>query len=295
MGMDDVDASLLPIECLPLKLNDILTLLDCNWSTPMFRTFVAALGVALMVCSVSKADLAFDQNITPDVIFGSGNANGFWTVGQNNGIELGLRAKLRFNSSNMPENTFNSNGDGTYTFEAGQPPSGFGFQPNSPSTAVWNFEWSINTNYQGNNPGFELDDLTYVLDIDFDPSAGVHYLSFDPINIPSPDFGDHAMGDNATGNGGGTVAASRAEYELLLATKNVAQNSWNMEFFDDAGSGFPFDANSVGEYTFRLTAYAGATMLSQTQMTVNVVPEPGTMGLLAATGVVGLVWRRRRR
>jgi len=239
--------------------------------------------------------LAFDQNITPDVIFGSGNANGFWTVDQSNGIELGLRAKLRFNSSNMPDNTFNSNGDGTYTFEAGLPPSGFSWAPGSTSTAVWNFEWSINTNYQGSNPGFELDDLTYVLDIDFDPSSGTNFLSFDPINVPAPLVPDHAIGDNSTTNGNGVTAVDRADYELLIATKNVAQNSWNMEFFDDAGSGFPFDANDVGEYTFRLTAYAGTSMLSQTQMTVNVVPEPGTMGLLAATGAVGLVLRRRRR
>ena len=169
----------------------------------MIRTFVAALFVALLVSSVSKADLAFDKHITPDVIFGSGNANGFWTVDQNNGVELGLRAKLRFNSSNMPENTFNSNGDGTYTFQAGAPSPGFG--GSSSSTAVWNFEWSINTNYMDANPGFELDDLTYVLDIDFDPSAGTNYLSFDPINIPAPDFADHAIGDNSTGNGGGTT------------------------------------------------------------------------------------------
>ncbi len=63
------------------------------------------------------------QDVTPDVFFGSGNDNGFFTVDLQDGvdyrIELGLRGKLRFNPSNQPQNIFNSNGDGSYDFVAG--------------------------------------------------------------------------------------------------------------------------------------------------------------------------------
>lgn len=96
----------------------------------------------------------------PDAIFGSGNANGAWTVDESDGVELGLRGKLRFNASNVPENTFNSNGDGTYSFAPGTPPTGFSFDPNSPTSPVWNFEWSVNTDVNNNPPQTTLDDLT---------------------------------------------------------------------------------------------------------------------------------------
>ncbi|MFT5450479.1 MAG: hypothetical protein ACI9DC_005687, partial [Gammaproteobacteria bacterium] len=36
-----------------------------------------------------------------------------------NGVELGLRGKLRHNATGAPENTFNSNADGTFSFAAG--------------------------------------------------------------------------------------------------------------------------------------------------------------------------------
>ena len=73
------------------------------------------------------------------MIFGSGNANGSFTVHRSNGLELGLRGKLRFNASNLPENTFNSNGDGTYTFKVGAPTGGAGWV--STTTPRWAFEW----------------------------------------------------------------------------------------------------------------------------------------------------------
>ncbi|MFT5232028.1 MAG: hypothetical protein ACI9UQ_000046 [Candidatus Krumholzibacteriia bacterium] len=56
----------------------------------------------LIACAVPSYALTFDQNITPDVVFGSGNDNGAFTVGLQNGVELGLRGKLRFDPANMP-------------------------------------------------------------------------------------------------------------------------------------------------------------------------------------------------
>ena len=52
-----------------------------------------ALGCFL---STSVMATTFDANVTSDVIFGSGNVNGGFTVDQSNGVEIGLRGKLRY-------------------------------------------------------------------------------------------------------------------------------------------------------------------------------------------------------
>ena len=81
----------------------------------------------------STATLASADDVFPGVIFGSGNANGSFTTSTSGGIELGLRGKLRYNSSGSPENTFNYDGGNTYTFD----PSNSSAPANR---SIWNFE-----------------------------------------------------------------------------------------------------------------------------------------------------------
>ena len=234
----------------------------------------------------SAPGMALAMNVTPDVIFGSGNANGSFTLDRRNGVELGLRAKLRFNSSNLPENTFNYDGVDTYTFAAGTPPTGFSFAPNSPTTPIWNFEWSVNTDFEGTT-GKVLDDLTYILSLG-DGNLGA--LTFDPINVTSA---DHALGNNSTGNGGGTV--DTVTYASSIGSFNVAQNSWSYEFFNNAGTALEFfDPNKVGTYDISLTAFDGGVEVASTSIKVNVVPVPGALPLLA-TVIGGVAWMRRRK
>lgn len=262
-----------------------------------------SLGLLVLSCfgltsetHLQAGSLQFDQNVTNNVIFGSGNANGGFTVNRMNGVELGLRGKLRFNASNQPENTFNSNGDGTYSFDAGQPPSGFTFAPGSSSTAKWNFEWSINSNFDGS--GGNLSDFTYEFGLDFDPSQGTNFQTFDPINTS---FADHGIGTNATGPGAGTKANNAAEYATLIMTNNVAQNSWNMEFFDNGS--FPFDGNVDGTYDFYIEAYDDSGLVARTEIQIiageggAVVPEPASLavwGMVGGLVCAGVVWRRRQ-
>ncbi len=252
----------------------------------MHKRYIILMVLFASVLWFSQASaITFDQNVTPDVIFGSGNANGSFTVDQSNGVELGLRGKLRHNASGSPENTFNSNGDGTYSFNTGVAPTQL-----SP-TAEWSFEWSINSNWDSST-SWNLNNLNYELGIDTDSSLGTSFSIFDPINSA---FADHAIGDNSTGNGGGTVATDAAAYTTLIASNNVAQQSWKPHWFISG-----FDPTVDGTYDFYLAAFDSAGQVARTEMQIIVgsggtaaVPEPGTL-LLLGSGLAGLTVYRRR-
>jgi hypothetical protein len=220
---------------------------------------IAALLVALPVFA-----LDYDQYVTPDVIFGSGNANGAFTTDTAGDIELGLRGKIRFDASNLPQNIFNSNGDGSYNFLAGHPTGGAGWA--TVTTPFWNFEFAVNTNLTG--MGQSLDAYTYELGLDFDPSpAATNYLVFDPItpSVPVP-FYDHAIGDNV-----GTIvtAGDAATYAGYLSTYNVVQNSWSYEFVNNAPFD-TFDPDLDGVYEIYLKALLNGAVVAQTQITIVV-------------------------
>jgi parallel beta-helix repeat protein len=225
-----------------------------------------------------------DEDITPDVIFGGGVDNGSFTVARINGIELGLRGKLRFNESGNPENTFNSNGDGSYSFEPGQATG------QSAQTPVWSFEWSVNSDFADDN-GLNLDDLRYEIGLDGDPGLGTDYLVFDPISPDPPfvPFFDHAIGDNTTGNGAGQVAQSESEYLSLLAANNVAQNSWRYDFFL-TGALADFDPEVDGRYSIYLAAIDADTDEELARVEIDILvgqaPFQQTIQSTAVTGDV---------
>ena len=244
----------------------------------------------------------YDQSVVPGVIFGSGNANGEFTVDRHNDVELGLRGKLRFGTNNLPQNTFNSNGDGTYSFSAGTPDL---LGPNlpgwaSPTTPIWSFEWSINTNYD-NLGSFVLGDLTYEMGLDFDPTAGTMFQTFDPINILAPGYGDHSIGDNSTDETTDHVAGNSTDYGNLLTTYIVAQNSWTYEFYNEFFPFNGFDPNQDGTYTIYLAAFDGANELARTSIDIIVgtgtpseVPIPGAALLFASgLGALGFAGRKK--
>lgn len=197
-------------------------------------------------------------DITPDVIFGSGNANGSWTGEHINGIEVGLRGKLRYDGAGQPQNIFNYDGDRTYTFDPTSSliPAG---------RSVFNFEYAVNVDTDGS--GDVLSDYTYLFEFDLDPTAGISFSPFsgDIITLKT----DNAVGNNSTGNGGGTVDI--ANYASLLTTNNVAQNSLNRGF----GFSGILDPATNGIFTYNLSVLdqAGA-VLASSSIDVVVGPTP---------------------
>lgn len=248
-----------------------------------------AVGLAYN-CQITMAATFYDEDVTPDFIDGTDNPNGSFTVDRENGIEIGLRAKLRHDANGDPQAIYNSNGDGTYTFMAGVAPT------QSSDTAVWSFEWSINTDFEGTEDR-KLEDLSYLLTLA--DSTGT-LAQFDPIKGPNPGesgavFWDHAFGDNTTGNGGGVSVGAgdgASEYAALLADYNVAQNSWKPHWVIPG-----FDPNKLEEYTITLDALdsPGGNVLASSSITVNAVPEPGTIALAGLAGLFGTVVYLRRR
>lgn len=250
-----------------------------------------AAGVAVAMFGVmgaAQAALLFDQNVTPGVIFGSGNANGAFTVDNSGGIELGLRAKLRHDATGQPQNTFNSNGDGTYSFAAGVAPT------QAAPTAVWSFEWSVNVNPSGTS-GRTLDDFTYELLLDIDPSQGVNYVVFDPIRGANPGIGsvcwDHATGNNGTTSATKQVAncspanaANRvADYAALLASNSVAQNSWKPHWFMPG-----FDPTLDGTYNISFAARDASTGSLVGASDIQVIVGNGGAGVVSTPGTLAL-------
>ena len=241
-------------------------------------TIAIGLSTSLMfaVVSPAAASLQYDQNVTPGVIFGDGNANGEFTTDRANGLELALRGKLRHDGAGQPQNTFNSNGDGTYTFQAGVAPT------QAFPTAEWSFEWSINSNFDG--AGANLSAFTYEMGLDTDPGAGTSFTTFDPINA---NYFDHSIGNNGTTDATDSIAADATEYAALIAGNNVAQNSWKAHWFFS-----PFDPTVNGVYDLYISASNGSGELARVEASIIVVPEPASLAIL---GLGGLLMLRRRR
>lgn len=269
----------------------------------MMARITPGLAIALVATfwttQLVHAQLLFDQNVTPDVIFGSGNANGGFTVNQDNGVELGLRGKLRHNASGQPENTFSRRTivDNKYYFDAGVAPT------QSFPTAEWSFEWSINTDDDAST-GLNLSSYQYALRLDTNPGADISWMVFDPINDANSSgsvLWDHAIGDNSTGNGAGSVATDSTSYLNLIQNNNVAQNSWKPHWFISG-----FDPTVDGTYDFELEAYKAGSSVAKTNMQIIVgqggtpaapVPEPASVLMWSLLGTVGLgigYYRRRR-
>lgn len=219
--------------------------------TAIFFT-VAALG--LTGANVIGQTI-YDGDVTPDVVFGTGNDNGSFTIQRSGGVELALRGKLRFNENSQPENIFNSNGDGSYSFQTRTDLGG---------KSEWSFEFSVNSDTSGTD-AVPVGNFTYELGLDKDPTLGTDFLAFDPITQP---YSTHFFGTSTTTNGNGLMAGSEAEYASFLATKTVAQQSWRYDFFTSFG--LVIDPAEVGVYDIYLKAFDNGTEIASVTIQIYV-------------------------
>lgn len=171
-----------------------------------FSKYAATIPALALALSAGTANAA---SVTPDIIFGDGNANGGFTVTNTEldfpsnpiggNLELGLRAKLRYDASGGPQNQFNWDGVDTYSFDQanGNPPSG---------RAMWNFEWSVNVeDLKNEDTGAQLtigqlldSGARLELSYDSDPTSAVNFTSYDLFGTSGTGY---YVGDNNTPNG----------------------------------------------------------------------------------------------
>jgi hypothetical protein len=253
---------------------------------------------AAFVSASAQAGIVHNSDIVGNVIFGSGNADGGWTINQTGNMELAMRAKVRYDlSDNQPKNVFNANGNGTFSHAAGNPGG------TESGRARWNLEWSVNTDSSGTG-GAKLSAYNFVFGVDSDAGAGTAWHSYSLLGLDGGVTGapyDHSFGNNSTAAGAGVEPTDAASFGTLLATSSLMQNSTNMEFIDDGILfGGDFNPNIDGRYSFFLEAYNGTQLIGRTDVTVIVgtggqaVPEPASLAL-AALALAGLAASRRRK
>lgn len=139
-----------------------------------------------------------------------------------------------------------------------------------------------------------LDGLSYEMGIYFDAGVGTNFQFFYPINHSDA---DHSIGDNSTGQGA-DEESNGANYPTLIGSKNLPQDSWNMDFFDSGA--FPFDVNVDGLYDIYLLARdCQGGEVSRVDIQViggNGAVEVAEAGILTVLGLclAGLALMRRR-
>jgi hypothetical protein len=201
--------------------------------------------------------ITYDANLAPPgVYFGTGNFNGGFTIADENGIEIGLRAILRQGSSSIDAP------DGTYLVPLGDEPG----NPTGGPYAAWDVDFSINLN-QGS--GLDLAQVTTAITVK-DLTTNVVLFSNAPV---LPGGGDtYSPGDTQTYSG----------------TETGVQNAENPLFFPG------FNVETSNNYQITLAVYKGATLEDTDTIQVDVAPEPGTL-LLLATGILGFGRLLRRK
>ncbi len=197
-------------------------------------------------------------SLPPGAFGGSGNPTDAVEIttindGSGNTVTLGLAAQQRYQNP-----VLGNNGNGTYTAGIG---ANYGDPANPSSQAnstllgsTWNFDFYANIAGGGN-----LNNYSFVLNYQLTPGGPIGSLYLNALA--------EALGAPATTT---TLANSENLDFSFLATSVLNQIA--------APSGGPFNPNAIGDYSFSLDAYNSSDVLiGQSEIDVNVVPEPTTV------------------
>ena len=235
-------------------------------------TTFTSVGIAILAgASAAYGTVTYDQDLvspdntnSPGWYDGTGNPNGGFTVDNENGIELGLRAKLRQSPTVIDSPT------DLYVVPAGQ-------QPSSPGHAAWNYEFSIDLAPLGVSSGYTLGDIANSTSLTITNVTTSATATVNPLTYWGDDSGFGITGKTTPEN----------------ATEWGAQQSENPMFAD-----FPlaagYDPNAPDLYRFDLTIDnpTGPGVLASDTMFVS-VPEPASFSLIGV-GALALLKRRRQ-
>jgi hypothetical protein len=226
---------------------------------------IAATGAA------AQATVTYDTTVTspPGVFFGTGNANGGFTVDQENNVELGLSAHLAVISPILdPVST------DVYDVPEGQEPG------TTQVRSAWNINYSINVAQTGSN---SLSSYIAQLAV-VDTTTNTAVTTWDVLGN-STTAETHVV-DDAFSNATGSVIHS--DNTGIHSGDVVAQNSENAEFFPG------LNYNSGDDYTFTLSLFtnnngvAGTALASDT-IVVDAVATPLPSAAGMGLGMFGVI------
>lgn len=244
-------------------------------------TTIAA-SVAVFCSGVAGAAPFYGNIASPGVYFGIGNVNGNFTIDTSNGIEVALRAKNRDGA----QTTINGS-SGIYQANPGTCGGGAGC--GGTTKALWNYEFSINTQAGGGT--LTLQNVFAQMAVDTDPGVGVNYTVLNVFtNWPDNDYWSGSERSGVTG------PPAAGEYGVQQSVNPLFGNSGFMPGFD------PF---APGLYDLQLSVYAQegermGALLAQTHTAVRVgagptaVPEPSSIWLMSLAMLgLGVATRRK--
>lgn len=224
--------------------------------------FSAILVAGLLFGGIACAETTDTTLAPPGCQIGSGCDQNGWDVSVAGGTELGLAGIDRFLGAPGEGTNPGSINGSIYSVPDGANPVRW-YDP--PNTALWNYEFSINTQVNGGEQS--LSDFSYLLTIT-DLTTSTTIASFDPTLIH----------DN--------VKLGSPIYD--------EQNSENLAYGNPG-----FDPTAADDYQFTLQEFTtgqNPTLVNQAQIDIQVAPEPSTITLAGlAFGVLLMFGRRRMR